>query len=137
MRRYEKHKKCRYRKALSETNDCSVIATAIVCRTTYKVAHQTLFSHGRVNRKGVSNHVIRQAVKSRGFKVSMAQPDRQPNGSKYTPKTVGRRFNRGYYLVFVNGHVLAMVNGEVEDWSQNRRHHVNQVYKVVRPRLSC
>jgi hypothetical protein len=55
----------------------------------------------------------------------------QFNGdSKGTMSTIGKRFPRGKFLVFVRGHVAALVDGEVQDWTEGRRHRVIRLERV-------
>jgi hypothetical protein len=38
---------------------------------------------------------------------------------------------KGRYICMVRGHVAAVVDGQVIDWSDGRRHQVKEVYEVV------
>jgi len=134
MKRYMKATRTQHRKKNNETNDCSVIATSIVARATYKAAHEACHASGRQARRGLCQHGIVHAVRSFGMTVERISNPRQKNGSKFTPKTIGSKFKRGYYICFVNNHVFALVNGDVEDWTQGRQHHITDVYKVIRKR---
>ncbi len=134
MKRYSKACNTRYRKANKETNDCGVIAMSIVCRTTYKAAHKALQRNGRKQRNGATTYELLGAVVNHGFKIEGVKKLKQKNGSRYTPKTIGDKLNRGYYLCFCNNHVFAVVNGDVEDWTEGRKHHITQAYKVIRKR---
>lgn len=134
MKRFEKHKKSRLRKQLNEKNDCAVIAFAIVMRTTYKAAHELCASIGRrVRGRTYTSHAY-GAIAALGFVLEPVANLRQASGSRYTPKTIGDKLKRGYYLCYCNGHVFAVVNGTVEDWTQGRRHHITSAYKVTRTR---
>ena len=132
--KFDKLQKCRYRKQMNERRDCSVKAIAIACRLTYKSAHITLQQLGRKNGKGASTPLILSAARVAGFEVTPVTRLRQKSGSKFTPKTIGGKLKRGYYLAFVNGHVISVVNGVVHDWTAGRNHHINEVYKVTRKR---
>jgi len=132
--KYKVLKKARYRKAQNETNDCSVMAIAIACRLSYKQAHETMARMGRRNRQGVSNMSILLAARSHGFELTPVKNLKQKSGSKFTPKTIGQKLKSGYYMVFVNRHVLGVVNGTVFDWSEGRQHHINEAWKVTRAR---
>jgi hypothetical protein len=132
--KYAKLKKARYRKQLKETNDCSVMAIAIACRLSYKKAHDLMAAYGRKNRQGANNFAILQAARSLGFEITAVNNLVQGNGCGYTVTTIGEKCKSGYYLAFVRGHVLGVVNGEIYDWTEGRRHRVNEVYKVTRKR---
>ena len=132
--KYETLKNARYRKQQNEKNDCSVMATAIACRLSYKKSHELMASHGRRTRGSAHTHIILNAARSLGFTLTPVKNLKQKNGSKFTPKTIGAKLKAGYYLAFINGHVLGVVNGEVYDWTNNRNHHIIEAYKVTRTR---
>jgi len=134
MKRYLKHKNSQARTQLQEKNDCAVIALSIVMRSTYKEAHQLCASIGRKNRRGTHTRQTFHAIRAAGFKLEPVKRMVQKNGCKYTPKTIGDKLKRGYYLCFCRGHVFAVVNGDVEDWTEGRQHRITSAYKVVRTR---
>ena len=117
----------------NEHNDCAVKAIAIVCRVSYKTAHAALRKFGRRDGTGTQRIQTSAAISSLGFTVTKVttQP-RQKNGSRYTPKSVGKGFPCGSNLVFFNGHVAAMKRGTVEDWTNGRRHYVQSVWRVMK-----
>ena len=133
--KYNKLIKNRHRLSLKEQEDCAVLAAALVCRTKYETMHRLFKELGRRNRSRTPKFLTLTAVEKSGFKVTSIEPLTQSNGSRYTAKTIGKRLHTGYYLCFVRGHVLAVINGTVEDWSHGRRHIITSAHKVVRPRL--
>lgn len=132
--KFDKLQKCRYRKQMNERMDCAVKAIAIVCRLTYKSAHVTLSQLGRKNGRRTPRPLILSAARVAGFEVTPVTRLRQKSGSKFTPKTIGNKLKRGYYLAFINGHVISVVNGTVHDWTAGRNHHITEAYKVTRKR---
>lgn len=132
--KYQRVKKSQLRKALGEKNDCAVVAIALVCRTTYPKAHALLTHYGRRTGGSTETQAILAAVKDSGFRVERVEKYLQPNGSRYTPKTIGGYLKRGYYLCFTAGHVFTVINGVVEDWSGDSHRRIKSIYKVVRPR---
>lgn len=134
MKRFEKIKKARYRKKLNEANDCVVIAVAIAARMTYEKAHGICEYQGRRIGKGIPTSYVLRHLEKIGFKVEKVKNLRQKNGSRYTPKTIGDRLKRGYYIVRKNSHAMAVVNGVVEDWTNGRQHHIKDAYKITRIR---
>lgn len=134
MKKYMKNKAAPYRKRQNETRDCSVIAVAIVARMTYKEAHTAMKEAGRRDKRGAHTHTSVYAIRKAGFSVKEVKNMKQKNGSKYTPKTIGKKFKKGYYICVVDGHIFAVVNGIVEDWTDGRQHHITDAYKVVRTR---
>ena len=134
MKRYQKAMNTRHRKAMNEANDCAVIAISIACRMTYKAAHELCATTGRKPQQGTYTHATFDKIRENGFNIEQIKGLVQKNGSKYTPKTIGDKLKRGYYLCFCNGHVFAVVNGDVEDWTNERKHHIKSAYKITRKR---
>ncbi len=134
MKRYLKHKSSSVRESLNERNDCAVIALSIVMRSTYKTSHAMCASIGRRPRTGTNTRQTFAAIRQAGFKVEPVKRMVQKNGSKYTPKTIGDKLKKGYYLCFCNDHVFAVVNGDVEDWTNGRQPRIKEAYKIVRAR---
>lgn len=131
MNKYEKIKKSRLP---NETNDCSVVAVAVACRLDYKKAHTACAAMGRKNRGGMTQMNILITIRQLGFDLEGVTKLYQKNGSKFTPKTIGNKLKRGYYIAFVKGHVLPVVNGEVIDWTSGRNHRILNAYKVTKTR---
>lgn len=132
--KFRKMANARYRKAMNEHNDCSVIAVAIAFRMTYKEAHTIMAAFGRRNRHRFHTRNILPIAENFGFTVEPVNNLIQKSGAQYTPKTIGNRLKKGYYLTFIRGHVFAVVNGEVHDWTNGRRHRITEAYKVTRTR---
>ena len=113
---------CRAGASLNEDNDCSVKALAIAARVSYAMAHKACAKHGRKPKRGMyTQDILETASHTLNCRVELKIDLRQRNGSRYTVKTIAPLLNKGHYLVFVRGHVLAVVDGKVEDWTANRR----------------
>lgn len=121
---------CEISRNHGETMDCTVKATALACRIPYEEAHAICAEAGRKPRQGAYTHKIADLLEHKGYRVKRFNP-RQPNGSRYTPKTIGKRLNRGHYMCQVRGHVFAVVDGKVLDWTNGRNHRIERVYKVT------
>jgi hypothetical protein len=121
---------------MGESNDCSVKAVSIACRVPYNKAHDALKAEGRQTRRGARPTQILRSVEALGCVHEGIINPRQPNGSRYTMSTIGKLCKRGYWMALVNGHIAAVVNGQVEDWTEGRRHQVLAVWKVSVPRGS-
>lgn len=117
---------------MGETNDCSVKALSIVCDKPYRMAHDALRKLGRRNHTGATGLTLIAAIQQFGFTVSQVQGD-SPNKFGGTVSTLTRRLpSKGTYFAIVRGHVIAVRNGKVEDWTAGRRHQVKVVFKVER-----
>ena len=112
-----------------ERNDCAVKALAIATRQSYNVAHTALAMHGRDDRAGTYPQQTYAATEMLGFSVREVW-NRYDAERGCTVRTVGNKFPKGTYYVHVRGHILALVNGEVEDWTKGQRRDVLRVSKV-------
>lgn len=118
--------------ALNEKNDCAVKAIAITHNVEYTVVHKLLHAEGRVNRTGTYNHQQKAVSKKLGATFIETIP-RKAGGRYISVATIGKYFPIGRHMVFVRGHVLALVNGKVEDWTQGRKHRVLNVWTITLP----
>ena len=111
----------------SENNDCSVKAVAIACDVPYKVAQKALEKQGRKARKGASLGSIQLAVASLGYAMEPVKVNAK------TVKTLDREpvVAKGHYMALVNGHILAIKDGVIEDWTDGRRNRILLTYKVT------
>lgn len=114
----------------NEHNDCSVRAVALACNVPYSEAHAALHKAGRINRHGARRSQTFAAVRSLGFELVQINYHRQAR----TMTTAHRACSNGACLVFVRGHVAAMVDGKVLDWTDGRKHRVQEIYKIVDPK---
>ena len=110
-----------------ESNDCSVVATAMLFTLSYNEAHSLLYRLGRNARKAVNMKSVEIHYKTR---CSKPIKPKQPSGSKYTVKTIANTIPVGKYLVYTRGHVLACINGEIYDWTEDRKHRVTHYVEV-------
>lgn len=121
--------------SIRENKDCAVVAVSVVGRMSYFDAHALLKSFGRRNRKGTRFHSqTKPALESAGYEVTPVKRNRQPNGSCYTPKTIGDKLKKGYFLCRCKGHIFAVVNGKVEDWTDGRKHRITEIWQVKKKR---
>lgn len=115
-----------------ETNDCTVRALTASTGLDYDVCHEQFRKQGRKNRKGCHFFVEGpKAAKALGFTM------RKMERSEYRAKTMitaerDSSIASGRYCVLVRGHVAALVDGKVIDWSQGRRHNIKAIYHVTK-----
>ena len=118
-----------------EANDCAVVATSIAFDEDYKKIHAAFARAGRKRRHRTSRlitHIVWRLLRMRSFKCAVQISDPyQPNGSRYTVRTIGKAFPKGRFLVFVVGHIFALVDGVVEDWSRGRLFRVIDIWEVI------
>ena len=116
-----------YSNQMFENNDCSVKAVSIACDVPYRVAHKALKKYGRQSRRGSRLPMIYASCEILGFKMEKVA---------HIAKTVGQlprdpHTQNGFYMAHVSGHILAIVNGKVEDWSEGSKRIVRGLYKVT------
>ena len=107
------------RDVFAEKNDCGVIALAIASGSTYKDAHAACARAGRKPRDGTTLPTLAMACHRLKTPVRAYE--------SVTGHTIGKiaaKLPTGTYLLFTRGHVAAMIDGIVHDWTQGRRHRV-------------
>ena len=109
-----------------EYNDCSVKAIAIATNQPYIKAHTVLQKMGRKNRKGCMPYQILASVKEMGFSYKDCGRLAKTVTTLEAAVSPSKR-----YMCFVKGHVLAIINGKIEDWTEGRRYHVQTVMEIT------
>ena len=112
-----------------ETRDCTVKALTATTGLDYGACHKALADQGRRPRKGCHVYQMQAAAKVLGF--SMTRKERNTYRAK-TMTTAPRdpRLRAGNLICATAGHVAALINGEVIDWTAGRRHRIQDVYIV-------
>jgi hypothetical protein len=113
-----------------EHNDCTVRALANASAMPYEDAHVLLKKYGRKNRCGAKFSTMHSAYKEAGFVLDSVHGTNIQ--SRYVARitkreaeagiTLGKilpKLSFGEYIVNVNGHALAVVNGKVIDTFDN------------------
>lgn len=104
------------RDKFAESNDCAVIAVAILADLDYAVAWSALAEEGRRRRDGATHAqtaaALRRAVGP--AKCSLAGVDGDVTAAQYAGRNAGR------YLLFTDGHVVAAEGGIVHDGAARR-----------------
>lgn len=117
-------------RAADENKDCTVKAWAVVAGLSYEDAHNDLAEHGR--KHGRPFHMRRsldRLLRRRdlvGYDVTVYW---RKQGVK-TVTTATKLHNKGTYLVFTRGHVLAVKGGEIHDWTVGTKRQVRQIIQV-------
>ncbi len=117
----------------NETNDCTVVAAVLTCGVSYDEAHEAFRKAGRRNRHGTYEHQQRKALKTLGAEIVNESRPRKPNGGQFTCKTIGKELGNGKFYVFVARHALAVIDGEIQDWSANTNRRVKEVWEIKMP----
>jgi hypothetical protein len=114
-----------------ERFDCTVIALTATTGLDYDTVHAAMAAGGRKNGKRFAFDDKGQAI-AKGLGFELQTLDR----SEYSAKTMrsverDRKLQAGAYIVRVRGHVAALVDGKVIDWSEGRLHRIVKIWRVV------
>ena len=129
-----------YAEAMGDKNYCSVVAVAVILDLDYKKAYRLCAKYGRKHGKGMCTYDILALVRDNGANAQsvdrakvLATVDR-PNYRVKTLTTnnfkMSKYYNKGRYLVFVNGHVAAVRNGVTHDWSANKAKKIQLLFTM-------
>lgn len=129
-------------KELGEKQDCTVIALTIASGLTYEVVHAMLKNAGRKERGGFRlRYKLDNILPQIGIKATKVDQrtiiDQYPGCHKNLKSITSHhpdRFNavwpEGTYLMFTDGHVLAIKDGVNHDWSKGRALRCEALYKI-------
>jgi hypothetical protein len=110
---------------MNESNDCGVMAVALVTSTPYTDAHYWFWRKGRKAREGVTDRQITCVLAILRHKARLV---------KTSAKTIlgfAREQRDGYYLVLSADHAVAVINGRVCDLPDNSQLlRIVKVYKI-------
>jgi len=116
------------RKYYKDRNFCTVVALAVTCQQAFGKCYHTMKRLGRKDGHGAFG--VLDGVKILGYNATRIDHELVYNRqvktvTKLLPAT-------GHYMVFVRGHVLAVRNGQVIDWTEGRAHRIMSVWKIER-----
>ena len=127
---------------IGEHSDCSVVAFSIVTGISYTEMHQIFNFAGRPDRNrtpwATTDKVV-EHLKNNGYTIESSQPRRiyerygREIHGRYSLLTIGKILPKGHYVVHVRGHALALIDGEVQDWSTDSKRLVNEVLLITPP----
>ena len=112
----------------NEHNDCAVKAVCLATRTPYDKVHRLFLDAGRRYRGRTKDEYTFTVLRSLGVHL-MEHREYMPNTVKECERDL--HFGKSY-LIWTYGHVLAMINGVVQDWTNGRRHRPKKIYMVTK-----
>ena len=135
-------------KLIGDTNYCTVSALS----ATFGVSANDAYEYAAVAWKrrrgrGVTTNVMLQSFpQAEGFsyakevmgkdviRVKAEQDYKQPDGSIKTRamnlSTFAKKFKRGKYYILVQGHALAVINGEIVDHTDKPKRRIRYAWKI-------
>mgnify|MGYP003633374881 FL=1 len=117
----------------TETNYCTVIATAIATGWKFGKARSILFHKAqRSTAKGITTWSLHKALMANGYNArfqAIAGAKTLISAQEMLKNT------KGTYFVYTSSHVTAIKDGVCEDWSNNdhgrrTRYRVESIYKI-------
>ena len=139
------------RNEMKERNDCAVIAFSVVTGKSYADSHALLKKNGRKDRKDTYRETTCAALQEAGFRyrkwgfIKMQQMIKSYPGvhgqflkniTTHHPVRFAEQWGKelkGKTLLFrTKTHILAVKDGKVQDWTQNRAMRVIEILEVER-----
>lgn len=115
-------------KYYNDMNFCTVIALAVCCNVGIGKAYHTMKRAGRKDRKGARFGAIYEGVHALGYREKLV-----PNVYGVQVRSITKHLpSKGLFMVHVRGHVLAVRDGVILDWTDGKRHKVLTVSEIVK-----
>lgn len=111
-----------------DDNMCTVIALAAATGIAYGKAFNVYKRLGRRTGRGTYKTVQEVALSQLGYRLELVPY----HGCKTIGKAASMLPKTGAFWVYIKGHVACVNNGKMFDWSENRKHRVQAIYRVVK-----
>ncbi len=125
--------------AAAERNDCVVTALCHATGADYPAMLARCTALGRKPNRGVNMDLAftNKALAPWGLKaqpkpLASYAPGLAERGRVPTMRAMPNLLPFGTFFVFVYGHVAALIDGEVVDWTDGRGHRVTSVFEVTK-----
>lgn len=131
--------------SLGDKSFCSPAAIALLTGESFTKIKEMMEAHGRKHRQGTPKFIADRVLDELGFKrirvdlaaVIASYPKPHCDVLKNVTTHHARRFPGSFdpakrYLAHVRGHVAAIINGEVQDWSINNSLRIYKLEEIVR-----
>ena len=119
-----------------ESNDCSVVATAIAAGITYDKSRHMYRRAGRRKGCGVNYVMIDRVLDTIGcvrypFSVRLRLMEEKNGGRQLTFNNVVKLLDGSKrYIIVGKDHMVACLDGRIADWSEGTRHRVENIYEI-------
>lgn len=138
------------KKYYKDTGFCAVIAIATACKISFGKARAMCKKLGRPDRKGTPLPIIGEVIRRRGYRAKpLTTFDLNTKGgwTWYTDrsdweyvghhlKTMPNKLPKGTYMILVRNHILTMVDGKINDWSEGRSLRVQRVWEITKQEIT-
>jgi ribulose 1,5-bisphosphate carboxylase large subunit-like protein len=119
-----------------ETNDCSVVATAIAAGISYDKARHMYRRAGRLKGRGVNYEMIDSVLSTIGsqrlpFQIRLHLVEHRNGGRALTFNNVVKVLDDSKrYIIVGKDHMVACLDGRIADWSEGTRYRVENIYEI-------
>lgn len=111
-----------------EDHDCAVESCSILTGLPYSVVHQCFRKHGREDNSATPWDIIEEVYKDLRFPLTeRIEFDPAPTVNRLLREKL---LPQGRWLVYITGHVFAVVDNETSDWSKGSRYRVREAFRV-------
>ena len=122
----------------NDTNCCTVIATSIAFEQPFKEVQSYFFKLGRKRNRGFDIYSNMDRICNKyGFKYEKIVGQSYRNnlikkmfGKTLTVNNIADYLDLSTYFIGTDCHIFTLKNGIVEDWSKNRKFHVECIIRV-------
>ena len=112
-----------------DSKSCALVAVCALTKKPYEEVYDDFRDHGRKRGKPTPTWMTRQILAQYGY--TLLPMIRIPKSVNQCETKLAKS---GKYLIQVRDHILACVNGRVEDWTRGRKHRPIKIYRVVKKR---
>jgi hypothetical protein len=122
------------KKGIKDNNFCTVMSSAIAFNTSFEKMQKIYFDYGRKSCK-VKKYMFRPfkcTAENRSFYVDVKNDKNRYYAPRITPNNASDYLPNGNYILGVYRHVLSFKDGIIEDWTKNRKHHVDYIYEILK-----
>ena len=121
--------------SMLEQDDCAVIAASIAMNRSYHWAHAEFEKLGRVRGRptmlDISTKVMLGTKDFAGLvKKGVIKLTVEEFGRKVTPRTLAKKLGKGRWIAVTRKHMLAIVDGEVQDYTATTNHRVLMFWQM-------
>ena len=120
----------------NDSNYCTVLAVAIAMDLPFKKVQKGFFELGRKRHRGFYFfRNFKDVAEKFNIKYEIIAEHQFEVKERYftslTANNCTEYLDLETYILGCRGHVFAVKNGKVEDWTKGRKHQVKQVYRII------
>jgi len=118
---------------LGESNDCAVVSLAVASGLSYQEAREVMRGFGRNDKDGASLKAsILPAFRYAGLQTKRITSTRKPKSKTTWSLARSGELSEGTFIISTSDHICTMKDGELHDWSINRKLRIQGVYEVTK-----